>query len=226
MNSTDIILKRVNYLIELTDKCMKSAYSSHNGLYTETWVNNEIFKELESSSLSFIINLYGEKHPYFETFKKNANNPKPEYVQAGRGILNSIKTEIEMGWLTTVKGLVTAEIFTDFIETAEYLLEQKYKDPAAVIIGSVLEEHLRQLCRKFNLSVEENKNGKTSFKKADTLNGELGNAGIYNKLDQKNITAWFDLRNKAAHGNYSEYTIEQVHILLNGVMDFLSRNSI
>ena len=44
-----------------------------------------------------------------------------------------------------------------------------------------------------------------------------------NELIQKQITAWLDLRNNAAHGKYSEYTQEQVSLLLQGVMDFIIR---
>ena len=42
------------------------------------------------------------------------------------------------------------------METAEHLGDQKYKDPAAVVVvGSVLEEHLRQLCTAAGLPVED-----------------------------------------------------------------------
>ena len=37
----------------------------------------------------------------------------------------------------------------DFLDMAYHLLENDYKDASAVMIGSVLEEHLRQLCNKF-----------------------------------------------------------------------------
>jgi hypothetical protein len=60
-------------------------------------------------------------------------------------------------------------------------------------------------------------------KKADLLNSELAAAGAYSKLDQKSITSWLDLRNKAAHGKYSEYTKEQVVLTLQGVRDFMVR---
>ena len=35
-------------------------------------------------------------------------------------------------------------------------------------------------------------------------------ADVYNKLDQKSVTSWLDLKNKAAHEKYSEYTKDQV----------------
>ncbi len=37
---------------------------------------------------------------------------------------------------------------------AEYLLKEGYKDPAAVITGSTLEEHLRKLCIKNGIDIE------------------------------------------------------------------------
>jgi hypothetical protein len=44
------------------------------------------------------------------------------------------------------------------------------------------------------------------------------------KMDQKNVTAWLDLRNKAAHGHYEQYQKEQVALLISGVRDFITRN--
>jgi hypothetical protein len=119
-----------------------------------------------------------------------------------------------------VTELIHAETFANFVEMAEYLLSEGYKDPAAVIIGSVLEEHLRQLCIKNGLATEVA--GKA--KKADQLNSDLAGKSIYSKLDQKSITSWLDLRNKAAHGKYGEYTKDQVALLLLGVQNFLTRN--
>ena len=53
----------------------------------------------------------------------------------------------------------------------------------------------------------------------------LHRGGVYSKLDQKNVTAWLDLRNKAAHGKYAEYQIEQVALMLDGVRNFVTRTS-
>jgi len=108
---------------------------------------------------------------------------------------------------------------------AEYLLTEGFKDPAAVMAGSVLEEHLRQLCIKNSIPIESIKDGKPIPKKADLINSQLASANIYNKLDQKSITSWLDLRNKAAHGQYSEYTKEQVVFMLQGITNFISRTT-
>ncbi len=55
------------------------------------------------------------------------------------------------------------------------------------------------------------------------MNSELASATVYSKLDQKNVTAWLDLRNKAAHGQYSEYSKEQVALFIQSVRDFITR---
>ncbi|MFL9837795.1 hypothetical protein ABS768_09820 [Flavobacterium sp. ST-75] len=225
MNSNKKLLERIKYLINIANKTLETKYVSGGNIRT-SWVDSELFNEFEASSLSFIVYLYKENHPYYVNFKSKVNGPHPSSVQNGRGILNSIKIEIENDWLVSLKGLISAEIFTDYIETAEYLLKQNYKDAAAVIIGSTLEEHLRQLCRNNNIHINKNEEGKYYPKNADLLNSELSKAEVYNKLDLKNVTSWLDLRNKAAHGLYSEYSKEQVEIMMSGVLDFMTRNSI
>lgn len=226
MKYNKILLERVEYLIDLANKSLATKYSTEDSFFNYYWVSSESFKVFETSSLSFILSTYGEKHPYYTRFKESVVNTKPNDVEAGKGILTSIKTEIEKGWLSTIKGLISAEIFSDFLDMAEHLLSEKYEHPAAVMIGSVLEEHLRQLCDKNGIAITEIKNGKTLPKKADLLNADLAGKGIYNKLDQKNIIAWLDLRNKAAHGKYTEYNIQQVEFMLQGVTEFMVRNSV
>lgn len=213
---------RISQLISLADKTLGTTQTNRNGLFP--WVNSELFSELRTSSLSFILNLYGENHPYYKDFDQNVIRSEPSYTERGRGILKSIKTEIDNGWLTSLKGLVSAEIFSDFLGMAAHLLNENYKDPAAVMIGSVLEEHLRQLCNKNSIPTEDPRSGKP--KKADLLNSDLAGAGVYNMLDQKNVTAWLDLRNKAAHGKYSDYNQQQVEFMMQTVTEFMTRNSV
>lgn len=142
------------------------------------------------------------------------------YVPYLAGMLLALKQAYEKGYLHTVEELIHADLFSDFFEMAEYLLSEGYKDPSAVIAGSVLEEHLRKLCIKNGITVETS--GRP--KKADSLNSELAAKAVYSKLDQKSVTAWLGLRNKAAHGKYSEYNKGQVDFMIKSVREFLSRN--
>ncbi|WP_400071791.1 hypothetical protein [Zobellia russellii] len=215
------ISDRVYQLIQLADKVI---LTKRYGEYDVETVDLELFKEFRASTLSFFKNVFGEQHPFYKEFDKNVRDTYIYHTEEGRGILKAAKQEVDGGWMFTVKGLVSAEIFSDFLEMADHLLKEGYKDPSAVMIGSVLEEHLRQLCLKNSIPIEKRINeGKPMPKKADLLNSELASASIYNKLDQKSITSWLDLRNKAAHGKYEEYSKEQVELMFNGVSNFMTR---
>jgi hypothetical protein len=135
------------------------------------------------------------------------------------GVLKALRADYEAGRLQAVAELIHADMFADFLEMADYLHSEGYKDASAVIGGSVLEGHLRKLCEKQSIPTSDN----AKPKKADTLNAELTAKGVYSKLDQKTVTSWLGLRNHAAHGQYDKYTKEQVALFLQGVRNFLIR---
>jgi hypothetical protein len=139
-----------------------------------------------------------------------------------RGVLSSLQADLQAGFLKSASQLVRGELFGDFLEMAEHLVEEGYKDAAAVIAGSTLEAHLRQLCQShgIDLAVDEGR-----ARKAESLNVDLAKVEVYSKLDQKSVTAWLGLRNNAAHGHYDQYETGQVSLLISGIRDFIVRNS-
>lgn len=213
------IIDRLDKITQLGTQVIASVtgYDTYMGKY----VNHQLLAQYRTSSLSFLTSVFGDKSPYYLEFKEKVNNQYPSETEIGQGILQAVKDEILNGGLINVKKLVTADLFADFLEMAEYLLSENYKDASAVMIGSVLEEHLRKLCDANKISITNKKDGKP--KKADLLNAELAGQSVYDKLDLKNVTAWLDLRNKAAHGKYPEYNIDQVKNMLDGVTEFISR---
>lgn len=202
---------------------VKPSLRGTNYKYDIESLDSGAIKGFRAASLSFIDRVYGSNHPHFKEFQENTKDYYPSDAENGIAILRAIRSEIDGGWLFTLKGLITAEVFADFIEMAEHLLETGYKDPAAVMCGSVLEEHLRQLCTRNAIAIEIEKDDKQIHKKADRLNSELAKNEVYSKLDQKMVTAWLDLRNKAAHGKYDEYTEDQVKNMLVAVTEFMAR---
>lgn len=215
---------RVSELIDLGQQVLSTRHRIEYD--SREWVDTGKIKGFRSASLSFIERLYNKEHSHYIEFDKAVKGYNPEHVESGISILEAIKSEIDGGWLFTIKGLITAEIFADFIEMAEYLLSSGYKDPAAVMVGSVLEEHLRQLCSKNGIDAEVVRDGKNKPKTADLMNADLAKANIYNKLDQKSVTAWLGLRNNAAHGKYNEYDTQQVENMIQGVTNFMVRNPV
>ena len=218
----DDVLKRADHLLELAKAALANMQDKGFG----PSVRSEDFASLRSAALSFIETTYGRDHTYYREFDTKVEDTADFSTRRALGILNAIRNELAGGWIRTTRGLVSAEVFADFLEMSEYLLSENYKDPAAVIVGSVLEEHLRQMAKKYGIAIEELKVGKLVPRKAAVINAELNKADGYNKLDQKSITSWLDLRNKAAHGQYDGYTKAQVELLLASVRDFITRHAI
>lgn len=148
------------------------------------------------------------------------NNHAWGHLSEQVGVARSLLSDIQNGYLKSLEEIMHGEIFGDFLEMASHLSDTGYKDPAAVLAGSTLEAHLRQLCAKQGIPTEFS--GKP--KKADALNSELCSGGAYSKLDMKNVTAWLGLRNSAAHGQYSDYDTAQVKLLISSIQDFITRN--
>jgi hypothetical protein len=212
------LIKRIDSLISQGHNVLSTKQYNDMG---SGYVNLGLLNGFRTASLSFINDLYGQNHPYYLNFDKEVKRDTYYDTENGINILASIKNEIENDWLISLKQLVSAEIFSDFLDMSKYLLDNKYKDASAVMIGSVLEEHLRFLCNNNSVDLIVTKGADIIHKKADTLNANLVKAGVYGVLEQKNVTSWLDLRNRAAHGKYSEYSQEQVELMYQGVLNFI-----
>ena len=130
---------------------------------------------------------------------------------------SALRDDIAAGWLTSVVELAHADTDAGYLEMAEGLLGQGYKDAAAVIAGTSLEVHLRALATKHGLGLQAPNGGP---KKMDAVNAELKAAGVYNAIKHKQVTAWLGIRNSAAHGNYGDYDEVAVEGLVNRVGNF------
>ena len=105
--------------------------------------------------------LYGENSQHFVSYKTAAesnafyslhSNNYRQFTQM-LGVARAIKHEIDNDLLINFRALIQAEVFADFLEMGEYLLNGGYKDAAAIIIGTVLEDGLRQISTRLGLPV-------------------------------------------------------------------------
>jgi hypothetical protein len=138
------------------------------------------------------------------------------------GTVSALRSDIQNNFLKSLTDIIQGDVFSDYLEMADHLLIEGYKDPAAVLIGSTLESHIRELCKSHQIEIElTNSKGNIVSKKADLMNSELAKANVYSSSYQKQIVAWLSIRNFAAHGKYSEYTNEEVKLMLQGVRQFI-----
>lgn len=226
----DQVLKRLQALIGKADHMLANVqqdpeYAKSKEKYD--MVDPFEFVQFRIASLHFIETTLGKDTQYHNAFWHQCQASSPHHVKIGKAVLEELKSELNSSWLWTTHGIATAEVYADFLEMADELLDAGYKDAAAVMIGSVLEEHLRRLCKRNGIATTYEKDGKTSAKKAEAMNSELASTGVYSKLDQIWVTAALDLRNKAAHGHYGEYDKDQVRaILLQSTTNFLQRQPV
>lgn len=130
------------------------------------------------------------------------------------GILEAAKCDFDDDFLADIKYLVRADLLDDFLSQAETLSQEGYHIPAASLAGGTLEDTLRKLCDKRKIPYPD----KT---KIDALNIALAKANVYDKLVQKQITAYADIRNNADHGHFDKVKSDDVADMLKWVRRFI-----
>jgi len=136
------------------------------------------------------------------------------------GIAGALKEDFQAGYILTIEELVHGAVFDDFLDMAAELYNKGYKDAAAVVAGSVLEEHIRKLSSRAQISTT-GKNGKPE--KFDTLTIELVKAQQFSEPQRKILAGWYGQRTEAAHGNYENVVESEVGRMIEGTRDFIVR---
>ena len=169
--------------------------------------------------MSLLYDLYGPDHFHTKEFLDTVGHWGLESLQKRIGVLEAVAFAVQGGWYESTRALIAAELFDDFLDMAAHLLDEGYKEAAAVIAGTSLETHLRRLAVPWNVDL---KTPKGDHKKAEIINQELCRAGAYVLNEQKQVTAWLGIRNDAAHGNYDKVIDGAVRIMIDGIKHFIN----
>jgi hypothetical protein len=143
--------------------------------------------------------------------------------------LKGLKDDLEKGFLGDLGLEIEAAIVADYMGQAEQLLAEgqsgKYDHvPAAVLAGAVLEKSLRTLFDKQSPPILT-----VNSSQPLTLNpliNALKKNNLFNELTAKQLRAWADIRNSAAHGNFDEFDRNQVALMIHGINHFLETHMI
>lgn len=175
------------------------------------------FYAWRTRTIAALEQIVGPNHVYTKQFavrvrSSTSTSSKP----IGIAILQSLHDDIQNGYFRQVSDLITAEVFSDFLEMADHLLQNSYKDPAASLCGSVLEDGRRRLVAKTE--------GITVSKGDDlsSLKEKLYGKRVFNNIVRQQVTSWTSLRNEADHGNFASYNADQVRVMIDGVRIFLA----
>jgi hypothetical protein len=178
---TDQIESRVEALIEKGSAVLATYRRPGSGVIGPGWVDTTLFTEWQSQSLTLLTASLGPDHTYVETFRKEVTKPQASDNHAGIGVLRAFKEDLANGYLFELRTLVTAEVFTDFLDMAEHLLDNGYMHAAASLTGAVLEDGMRQMW-------EKRSSGKAGTSDLQSLNSKLVDAKVYTRLVQKQVS--------------------------------------
>ncbi|MFX0070937.1 MAG: hypothetical protein ACFFAO_07595 [Candidatus Hermodarchaeota archaeon] len=216
-----IFLKQINDVLK--------DYNNNKGLKSsilEGGNNDLLIHNLITRIFATIERIVGKNSEYYKHALKITSGPwrSSKMLDFLIGTIEGLYHDLKNSYLKSLTEIIHSDIFGDYLEMAEHLLKEGYKDPAAVIIGSTLERHLKQLCLNNGIDINIQTGNRQKPKSSSQINSELAKNKIYSKLDQKSITVWLDLRNKAAHGNYNDYNSNKVEVMAMGIRDFINRN--
>ncbi len=204
------IIERFDELILFGEKTLFTKRSV-GIIANESFVDSQMAHQWATSVQNLLVRVFGKESEHYKNFSNQVSKGITYFpVYCAQGILKAAKNDYENNQLFDVRRLIEAEVFDDFLEQSTYLFNSGYYQPAAVIAGCVLEDGLRKLCVKNKVSVSTNP-------KLDAMNSELAKAGVFSKLIQKRITVLADLRNKSAHGQWDQFSKDDVKDMIKSI---------
>lgn len=190
------------------------------------WGASKIITQVKSA-VNRIVGIESEYYKRIDQILQNYQKMKDSYYDKLAGVIGVVEalySDIKSDYLKDLVEIIHGEIFSDYLEMAEFLLEEGFKDASAVISGSTLEEHMRKLAIKNGIAVKILSSGKEKPKPASQVNQDLYKGKIIKKGDMMQIIAWLDIRNNSAHGNYNEYNTAQIDLMIKGIRNFIAIN--
>jgi hypothetical protein len=131
------------------------------------------------------------------------------------------------GYRHEIEASIRREVLSDFLDMAARFLQQGDVDYrtaatfAGILAGATLEEYVRSLADA-NRIATTNSGGEPV--KAEPLNAELRDNGVYDFSEELQVRDWIELRNKAARARRDEFTADEIRLMIQGLRDFMIRH--
>ena len=210
--------KRFDQLAEEIESIEATKRVERSELGDLTTIDNKLLLSWVVKTKNLLISLCGEKSHHLSEFVKagelrgyDSSYKSFERMQA---VFFAAQDDFKGGYIVSLKSIIQAEVFDSELEQATELLQNGYKVAAAVIAGVVLETSLRDICTQEGIA----------HSKLDKMNTDLAKAGVYNKLQQKRVTALADIRNSAAHGRSEAFSEGDVKMMITEIEQFLAKH--
>lgn len=165
----------------------------------------------ETACLHIVDLTFDEDSIYYEKLSDSFDDTNLEAQKnCGIAIMESAREEIEKGFLYEIKHLLVVDLFDSVLEQAEHLLENEFKDAAAILGRVIIENSLKAIAVKNKIELPE------KIKLAE-LNTLLWKQEIYTKNIWRITQGHIDTGNFAAHGDFGKYDRKSVEDMLNWI---------
>jgi hypothetical protein len=186
--------------------------------------------EAANLALSVLHDTVGGSHPLMPAIRDALN--KADWARAVAAARAVITLHDGRG-LTSPRLAIAHELEGDLLEIAQQQVQRAepasesqiktvHLGIAAFLAGAALEDGLRRLCDAHGLAYDVQR---TSLSKLQAvLYQPSSSVTVITASDNKQITSWGDVRNKADHAKLSELTHSEVLSMVIGVRGFLDRH--
>jgi hypothetical protein len=140
-------------------------------------------------------------------------------VQRYMTVLAALEEDVRAGYVRRLEERVREAVYDDFLDMASDICEI-HAAPAAVVAGSVLEEHVRKLASANGIN-PLGPDGKP--RKFEQITHDLVKKPVFSEPQRKVLAAWYGQRTEAAHGRYDNVIEEDVPRMIEGIRDFMVR---
>lgn len=130
------------------------------------------------------------------------------------GMIMGAVSILDEDWLPKVQDEATKKAMGSFEDLASDLLDDGYKDAAAVLSRVILEEKLHIFCSKANMLPKKKKPGINDY------TNELYNRKKLKKHEMRAIQRWADIGNDAIHLRFDQYSKKDVKQMITWISDF------
>ena len=218
------LLKRTNELLEKA----KYVYDTHTQYPNPErgGVGFRGLSELRTGTARLIEIAAGENSSYYEGFQEvcqyeliiTGKYKGTQVVNAIEGILIALRDDLEQDMLGKVENEIVRGNLATFLDSAQDVLNltNESKDIAAFQAGTALENGLKKIAVQNKVPVKDKDD-------IGSLNTKLATAKVYSALDRSQIQTWKKIRDSVTHGKFSEYSADQVKVMIDGIKEFLAR---
>jgi hypothetical protein len=192
--------------------------------------DSDDYHEAATLAQSVLHDTVGDGHPLMSVLEAGIEK---YHIAKITGACRTLVTLFDQGKLESPRLRIAREIEGDVLDIAEAQLRAAgaVSDPAqkdlrmaisAFLAGAAIEDSLRRLCDKNELSYDAQNSSISRLQSALYSPGK--GVEVINGSENKQLTVWGDTRNKADHGKFSELKEVDVSMMIIGIRAFIARH--